>query len=287
MKTHDSSLRLRQLDRLLKWEGILSNVLIREVLGLSAIRVSECIREFREKYPTWLQLDTKAKAYFPTHDFYRDLKARTNQYEDDATSLAGYLEMIGMDENRPTRVENRVVWSSHRVLGTPNPKTYSLMVRAAREEKVVTLMYHSMKHPEPHVRTLSPHSIVQAGRRWHVRAYCREVEDFRDFALGRITQATLFENESQDKGAADDADWNTIVKIRLEPHPKLSQAQAEVICLESFNGTSGLVESCRAALLSYFVQDIRAAVDVDHHRPPEFQIAVENIKEVRRWLFPT
>ena len=42
----------------------------------------------------------------------------------------------------------------------------------------------------------------------------------------------------------------------------------------------------RHPLLPYLVQDLRLALDVAKELPPEYQLAVENVEEVRKWLFP-
>lgn len=285
MKLREKNSRLNQLDRLLRWEGMLNNARIREILGLSMIRVSECIREFRETHPSWLQLDTKTKSFMPTNDFYRSLQGRDDIREEDSTSLIGYLEMANMRNALLEGDDGGVVWSAHKELGVPDPKTFSLLFRAAKERKVVEIQYRSMKNPTPHVRTLSPHSIVRAGRRWHTRAYCHEVQEFRDFALGRIAKPILLDESTQAKGKSEDDAWNLIVKVRLIAHPDLSREQAEIIQTEYFRNTAGMVETCRAALLSYFIQEMRVAIDVTKQTPPDYQIAVENAQEVSRWLF--
>jgi hypothetical protein len=46
------------------------------------------------------------------------------------------------------------------------------------------------------------------------------------------------------------------------------------------------VETCRGALVGYFIQDMRAAIDVKKQRPPDYQLAVANFDEVSPWLFP-
>ncbi|OYZ04845.1 MAG: hypothetical protein B7Y26_09415, partial [Hydrogenophilales bacterium 16-64-46] len=88
-----------------------------------------------------------------------------------------------------------------------------------------------------------------------------------------------------DRTRFDDPDWNTKVKVRLVAHPELSPEQARVIQTEFFNGTASRVETCRAALVSYFIQDVRAAIDTEIQRAPDYQIAVENIEEVAPWVF--
>ena len=73
--------------------------------------------------------------------------------------------------------------------------------------------------------------------------------------------------------------------MRLIAHPELSSEQARVIQAEYFKGTASRVETCRAALVPYFIQDIRAAMDTQTQRAPDYLIAVENAREVSKWLF--
>jgi len=79
----------------------------------------------------------------------------------------------------------------------------------------------------------------------------------------------------------------TKVPVRLVAHPDLTPEQEALIRFEYFNNTAARVDTCRGALVSYFIQDVRAAIDPAKQRPPDFQLAVANIEEVRPWLFPS
>jgi predicted DNA-binding transcriptional regulator YafY len=150
---------------------------------------------------------------------------------------------------------------------------------------MVEITYRSMSEPQPHKRMLSPHTIVHVGRRWHVRAYCSDKKQFRDYALGRIMDANLIEMPSE-KFMDDDKAWMTEVRVRLVAHPDLTPEQESVIRFEYFKNTSARVVVCRGALVSYFIQEIRAAIDTRKQCLPDYQLAVSNIKEVEPWLFP-
>jgi predicted DNA-binding transcriptional regulator YafY len=143
-----------------------------------------------------------------------------------------------------------------------------------------------MREPTPHLRVIAPHSLIRAGRRWHLRAFSSTNQDFRDYALGRVEKVERLDSPAE-RTEKDDQAWMTKVPVRLVAHPDLTPEQEALIRFEYFNNTAARVDTCRGALVSYFIQDVRAAVDPAKQRPPDFQMAVANIEEVRPWLFPS
>jgi predicted DNA-binding transcriptional regulator YafY len=118
-----------------------------------------------------------------------------------------------------------------------------------------------------------------------MRGYCLETGDFRDFVLGRIAKISMLDHKAK-TSIADDAEWIAVVKVRIKAHPKLTPGQQDLVRSEYLNGTAARVHSCRGALLPYLIQELRLALDVSKELPPEYQMAVENVEEVRKWLFP-
>ena len=119
-----------------------------------------------------------------------------------------------------------------------------------------------------------------------MRAFSATTQDFRDYALGRVEKVERLDSPAE-KTEQDDRAWMTQVSVRLVAHPDLTPEQEALIRFEYFNNTAARVDTCRGALVSYFIQDVRAAIDPAKQRPPDFQMAVANIKEVRPWLFPS
>ncbi|WP_321781680.1 WYL domain-containing protein [Burkholderia pyrrocinia] len=170
-------------------------------------------------------------------------------------------------------------------LSAPEPKIFAALSQAIRLGLSVELTYRSMNQPQPHQRIIAPHHLIRAGRRWHIRAYCTTHQTFRDYALGRIVGTSILPQASEHR-AEDDAAWNAIVPVRLIAHPELNHTQQDVIRFEYFSGTAARIVTCRGALAGYFVQDVRAATDIKTQRPPDYQLAVENLDEISPWLFP-
>jgi predicted DNA-binding transcriptional regulator YafY len=199
--------------------------------------------------------------------------------------LVQYLALTGLPHAAPGVESGRGVWAAFPDLSVPHPRIFSTLHEAIRTHCSVQIIYRSMRDPKPHQRVISPHSLVRAGRRWHVRAYCQTNQDFRDYALGRIAEVKLL-TQPAERGEQDDNAWTARVNVRLVAHPNLSPDQEAVIRFEYFNNTAARVETCRGALVGYFIQDMRAAIDVKKQRPPDYQLAVANFDEVSPWLFP-
>lgn len=246
-----------------------------EEFGLSGIRASEWLREFREDYPEWAVWDAKRKCYEATQKAYAAAEsARGSMLKELEPMLEPYLHEA-VSQERPQ------AW----VFGRPSARAFSRLRLAISDRLRIEFFYSSMGNPQPHLRTVEPHCIVQTARRWHVRGFCVEKGDFRDFVLGRMSKIRLL-SEGQQTDEDEDVAWRTEVEVRIVAHPKLSLEQQLVVREEYFRGTSARIERCRAAVLPYFLDDLAVATDIRTQKPPEFQLAVENVEDCRPWLFP-
>lgn len=277
MSVEGRQARDAKVGRILLWEGRVSRSRLIAEYSLSPIRASEWLRDFRESFPDWVAWDSKLKADLATSRAYTDAEraAKAPRPSTINTMLVPYAPN---EPGRPLSISWDFVLTS--------PRTFSRLNLAIADRLRVKFLYCSMNNPELHERTIEPHSLLRAGRRWHVRGYCLQRQAFRDFVLGRMSNVHLLQEPSLTDVAADAA-WSTVVQVRLAAHPRLSPAQQLVVRNEYFNGASARVESCRAALLNYMVQELMAATDVDRQMPPDYQLAVENTQECRQWLFKT
>lgn len=264
-----------KVGRILLWEGRVSRSRLIAEYGLSPIRASEWLRDFRESFPEWVVWDSKLKADRATPRAYADAERAAKASRPSAIS-AMLVPYTPDAPGRPLSISWDFVHTS--------PQVFSRLNLAIADHRRVKFLYCSMNNPEPHERTIEPHSLVRAGRRWHVRGYCLQRQGFRDFVLGRMSKVQLLSQPSLADIAADVA-WSTVLQVRIAAHPGLSPAQQLVVRSEYFNGASARVESCRAALLNYMVQELMAATDLNRQMPPDYQLAVENTEECRQWLF--
>ena len=225
------------------------------------------------------------RSYYVTPMAFRHGEDTIAAEANESESLSRYLALTGLPHALDQPGGERVVWAAFPELAAPRARIFSALSEAVRVRHAVEITYRSMGEPQPHKRLIFPHSLVRAGRRWLTRAFCDSSNAFRDYTLGRIVAAQLLDQPAVHSETDDEA-WQARVPVRLIAHPDLMPAQEHVIRFEYFNDTASRVVTCRGALVAYLIQDIRAAVDLKWQRPPDYQIAVGNVNEVQRWLFP-
>ena len=274
--------RNKIIRRIALWEGRLSRARLMGVLGVGGIRVSQLLREVREETPNWFEWDSKSKSYFVMPAAYKTAQAELKAGNSDL-SLGAYLAESDIHADLAPAAGPITVapWGFSQV----DPHIFSRIRLSIEKGTRLKLDYRSMQTPEPHARTVEPHSLIKAGRRWHMRGYCLETSDFREFVLGRIAKIIELDQRSENT-VIEDSKWNAVVKVRIQAHPKLTPGQQDLVRSEYFDGTAVRVHSCRGAMLPYLVQELRLALDTTKDVPPEYQLAVENADEVRTWLFP-
>jgi hypothetical protein len=258
--------RFQLLDTLLKWEGELSNGRIRDLLGLQIVQVSRLLSEYRDAHPGRMAWEPSRKRYLrqPSRDRY-------------GGTVDDYLRLLDEEGNQSTWIE-RLDTS----VSSVTPDVLIAMRQAIEAGHPIRILYASMTHPAGVERDIFPQHIVQAGRRWHIRAWCCTRQEYRDFVLGRIRRIGKPSVLAMPE-VADDA-WETEVDVRLVPHRKLSAAQAKVIQDELFEGTMARRFRTRGCLVPYVVQDLRASVSLDQV-PPDYQVEVSNLDEIGKYLF--
>lgn len=261
--------RIRIMEGVLAWEGEIGNSRVRQLFGLQLVQASRLMADFRAAMGNRIIEDTRARVIRP---------ASESGLATDIT-LDTYLRHIQWSAD-----ETSVIVDARADLTEVRPHIFAALRKATIAGSGISISYASMSNPAFRERTIYPHSIVHVGRRWHVRAWCASRKEFRDFTLGRIRDAAPTDRKS-DHGVEDDVAWNTQVQIVLRAHRALTREQAEVVQRECFANTESRILTTRGCLVQYVIQDIRAALDPDNERPPEFQIEVMNQDDLKPWLF--
>ncbi len=171
----------------------------------------------------------------------------------------------------------------------PDKAVLAQIIRAIRNHNKLQVSYHSLSNREStQERILEPHSLVNTGLRWHVRAYNEETYDFRDFVLSRFEEAQILAEPAESSPQYDD-DWMEVVTLKLAPHPQLDE-QKRASLLVDYHCEDGLIEiQIRRALIGYMMQRLSVDTSTDHSMNPNaHQLIILNRDEIEPfagWAF--
>lgn len=236
--------RLAYIDFSLMFKGAIyrQDLINRFEIGLSA--ASRDLTIYKEVTPNNLSYDTKQKRYFQTeqfqplfeHDAKRTLVKLANDISDG-------FDAIG-DVHFPVEAPSS--------LNMPDIFIVARLIQAILNNKAVNVIYTSLSSGSGS-RELVPHSIVDNGLRWHVRAYDRKSKSFRDFVLTRISKVTLKTTSKREEQAKFDQEWQRLISLQLVPHPK-NITHTTAIEMDYDMENSQLLIKVRAAMAGYLLR---------------------------------
>ena len=144
--------------------------------------------------------------------------------------------------------------------------------------------YISLSNPEEEGRIFSPHSIVKAGSRFHVRGYCEKAKGYRDFVLSRFREEVQIEGPSP-YTIEQDVAWQTNVTLILSSDARLSAAQTQVLAHDFQMDNGQLHISTRAALADYLLKEMQVNTKYLDGKPEAQQLVLVNRDDIKQWLF--
>lgn len=171
----------------------------------------------------------------------------------------------------------------------PDSRTLAQITRAIHGRRKLRIDYRSLSGRASQAqRIVEPHTLVNTGLRWHVRAYSEDTCDFRDFVLSRIVEAECLDLPAE-SGEQYDDDWVETVVLKLAPHAGLDAARRASLLLD-YAASGEVVEvSVRRALLGYVLQRLNVDTTPDHSMNPNAcQLMLLNRDEIEpfaAWAF--
>ena len=259
--------RLAYIDFCLLFKGAIyrQDLINRFEVGLSA--GSRDFNLYKELAPENLDYDSSGKRYYQTaqfkplfeHDAQRTLTKLANDLSDG-------FDAIG-DMHFPVEAPSS--------LNIPDIFIVAKLVQAILNNKVVSVIYTSLSSGS-NARELVPHAIVDNGLRWHVRAYDRKSNSFRDFVLTRISKVTLKQSPAAEERSEQDAEWHRMLPLQLVPHPK-NVSFPTAIEMDYGMENSQLLINVRAAMAGYLLR--RWNVDCTERatlKGAEYQLWLQN-----------
>ncbi|AMX01707.1 WYL domain-containing protein [Microbulbifer thermotolerans] len=261
------------------WEGRLNTRHLREFFGVTRQCASKDINDYRDICPGNLRdYCPREKGYTPSPDFQRHyISADVAEY---LNWMAG-LSARALPADATYSLPNCVLRHPARNV---TPQVMRPLVRAIREGRRVEVDYGSISNPNGEGRIIVPHTFVNTGLRWHLRAWCEKNRQYRDFVLSRFLGQPEVLDQSPHTAEADIA-WNTEITLVLEPDARLTPEKKAVL-EHDYNMEGGqLCLKTRAALASYLLKEMQVNTKMLDGRPEAQQLVLVNEDDVKEWLF--
>lgn len=269
--------RLAFLDACLFWANRVNRSDLVRKFGISVQQASADLARYFELAPGNARYDRKQKTYLCERSF-KPVVSLTSPQE-----ILEELERVNgantQGEGAPWALDvvaERAVPRSNRTL---DASVLQALLSAVRERHMVRVSYQSFSKKTASLRWIAPHAFADDGDRWHVRAFCAEHKDFRDFLVSRIAQVK--EPQNSPVPSAADHGWNSFTVLKLGPNPRLEAGQRRALETEHdmVNGSTDL--TVRICFAYYVIR--RFGLDLDDAAvPPERkQLVLMNADEVQ------
>lgn len=256
------------------WHGRVNRSDLEERFGVSTPQASVDLRSYQEAVPDNIVYDPTEKAYIPTNTFQpKYLRVSADNY---LLQLGAVLDgAIGIADTWFSSPPPATV--VQRLTRPVDSSTLRSILRAITGRRELDLKYQSFTNTRQ--RAIAPHALAFDGHRWHVRAWCLDHQEFRDFVLSRILW--VGEERNSDADPTHDVEWNTMVDLNIVAHPDLNDAQKSAI-ERDFGMTNGLMAiKTRAALAFYLITRLNLDLEKGRLEPERQQIFLKNLEEVK------
>lgn len=216
----DARQRLALIEQAAFWRGWVVRADLVDAFGLSLPQASADLQAYLKLNPDGLHYDLRAKRYWGAPDMQLKLAA---------PDLAGAIHRFLGPEAKGMAASDRIATIDLPTRAAPIGVARNVF-RAICQTKRLHIHYYSLTSARAQWRWISPHAFAHDGYRWHVRAFCHEDNNYKDFVIGRIAAAQApVEGELP---ASADEEWTTWEKIRLRPNAELDAVQRKAVELD-------------------------------------------------------
>ena len=278
--------RLQYIELMAYYTGVVTRSDVAKAFGISDAAATKDLKFYGQIAPDNLLYKHNVFGFVPSATFeeiFTDLEPQQV-----LPMIAANLPFVGesKEQNLLYGVNTEQLPLPQRL---PGKEILAQVIRAIKQKTRLSVVYSSLSDrdsSEP--RIIEPHSLVNTGLRWHVRAYSEDTYDFRDFVLSRFQQAQQLTEKVESNPEYDD-DWMEPIDLQLTPHPKLSDEKRQIL-MTDYAAKDDVIEfTVRRALLGYVLQRLSVDTTEDHTlNPNAYQLIVMNRDEIEPfagWAF--
>ena len=223
--------------------------------GIQSAAATRDLGLYKELAPGNIDYDSKGKSYVLEPDF-------RPVFHFPPERVLSWLTQ-GFGDGEPVRIKAWVASESPSRLTHPDLDVLASVTRAIHQECPLGIEYHSISNGRTE-REIVPFALIDNGLRWHVRAFDRKSQEFRDFVITRIRRPMVLKGQSVAPHEASDQDiqWTRIVELELVPHP--DQLRPEITEMDYGMRDGVLRMRLRAATAGYILRKWSVDCSPDH-----------------------
>jgi len=260
--------RLKHVEFRLRFLGEVRRPDLMQRFGIQSAAASRDLALYKELVPNNIDYDSRGKRYLLGSDFVPLFPTPSEKVLSWLAEQLGDATAPSSDSLLPCLTPSRL---SH-----PDPDVLACITRAIHLGQVLCIRYHSISSGEGR-REIVPFALLNTGLRWHVRAFDRKSQEFRDFVLTRIQKPvpSLDQAPQRHELPEHDVQWTRIVELNLVPHPVQPRPE---ITLMDYGMTDGVLRlKLRAAVAGYVLRKWSVDCSPDQSlRGPEYRLCLKD-----------
>lgn len=223
--------------------------------GIQSAAATRDLALYKELAPGNIDYDSKGKSYILGADF-------SPLFDFTAERVLTWLSQ-GFGDGEPMLLKP---WISNEIptrLTQPDLDILASVTRAIYCQCPLKIEYYSISSGRS-IREIIPFALTDNGLRWHVRAFDRKSQEFRDFVITRIKQPSVMKDAEALTHERSDQDiqWTRIVELELVPHP--DQPYPEITEMDYAMSNGVLHVKLRAATAGYTLRKWSVDCSPDH-----------------------
>jgi hypothetical protein len=223
--------------------------------GIQSAAATRDLALYKELSPGNIDYDPKGKAYVLGPDF-RPI------FDSPPDRVLSWLTQ-GFGDGEPVRFKVWITSDTPSRLTQPNLDVLASVTRAIYQGCPLRVEYYSISSGCIE-REVVPFALIDNGLRWHVRAFDRKSQEFRDFVITRIKNPVVLKGQPVAPHEMSDQDiqWTRIVELELVPHP--DQPRPEITEMDYGMVRGSLRMKLRAATAGYILRQWSVDCSPDH-----------------------
>lgn len=223
--------------------------------GIQSAAATRDLAVYKDLSSGNIDYDSKAKSYV-LRDNFRPL------FDFAPERVVSWLTR-GFGDGEPVRLRTWVASEVPSRLTHPDLDVLAAVTRAIHQQCPLAVEYYSISSGRTD-REIVPFALIDTGLRWHVRAFDRKTQEFRDFVITRIKNPRVLRSSPVAAHEFNDQDiqWNRIVELELVPHP--DQPRPEITEMDYSMREGRLKMKLRAAVAGYILRKWSVDCSPDH-----------------------